>query len=367
MRRTPVLIVGGGPAGAAAAIPLARAGLEPEILERSGPSDSKVCGAFLSGDTLGMLDRLAIDVKALGARPIQELRLVSGSQQATIGLPFAAAALSRRALDSALLEAAAASGARICRGASASMAYPSNRVVRTRDDQLIQCEALFIATGKHDLRGSARAGVRAYSPSVGFRAELPPDASRDTALCDLIELHLFDEGYAGLLLQEDGSCNLCLSVSAPRLTRAGTVGTLFSSILAETPLLADRMGREHPVQWQAIAGVPYGWSANATEPGVFRIGDQSGVIASLAGDGLGLALASGSSAANALLSGGTAAAPAWQRQFRKSIRPPLALGELLRAAAGRPLPRRAMITLAGLFPRIGSFAAASTRVIPSRS
>jgi flavin-dependent dehydrogenase len=364
VRRTAVLIVGGGPAGAAAAICLARAGLAPEIIERTDRSHSKVCGGFLSADTLTMLSRLAIDVEALGARPIREVRLVSGSQHATVPLPFAAAGLSRRALDAALLDAAAASGAKICRGLNARMAYPPSLVVRTRDDELIQCEALFVATGKHELRGTARAGVSRSAPSVGLRAELPPQRARNEALDGFVELHLFDDGYAGLLLQEDESCNLCLSVSPTRMSRAGNARALLSSILTEAPLLAERIGEETPDRWQAIAGVPYGWSTDETPRGVFRLGDQSGVIASLAGDGLGLALASGSSAAIALLHEGVAAAPAWQRRFRRSIRRPLGLSELLRAAAGRPLPRRAIMALASTFPRIGSLAAAATRVSP---
>ena len=130
-------------------------------------------------------------------------------------------------------------------------------------------------------------------------------------------------------------------------------------------MLKDRIGAERPLRWQAIAGVPYGWSTSDTPSGVFRLGDQSGVIASLAGDGLGLALTSGFSAAEALLSEGTAAAPAWQRRFRKSIRLPLGLSEVIRVAAGRPLPRRAIIALAQHIPRIASLAASSTRVGPS--
>lgn len=364
MRRTPALIVGGGPAGAAAAIVLGRAGLEPELIERSIGPDNKVCGGFLSADALSMLSRLAIDPEALGAHPIRKLRLVSGTEQATMTLPFAAAGLSRRTLDSALLDAAASAGARIRRGASASMAYPPSLVVRTRGDELIQCEALFLATGKHELRGSARRGVRAFVPSVGLRAELPRRASRDQALGGLVELHLFDDGYAGLLLQEDGSCNLCLSVSAARMARAGNPQALVSTILAEAPLLAERIASDLPETWQSIAGVPYGWSTQETPLGVFRVGDQSGVIASLAGDGLGLALASGLSAASAFLSDGPAVAPGWQRRFRRSIRLPLGLSELLRVAAGRSLPRKALMALAGHVPWIGSLAARLTRVTP---
>ncbi|HEX8513535.1 MAG TPA: FAD-dependent monooxygenase, partial [Allosphingosinicella sp.] len=76
MRRTAALIVGGGPAGSAAAIALARAGVEAELVERTeGPHDT-VCGGFLGWDSLAALDRLGLDPAALGARPIRRLRLI---------------------------------------------------------------------------------------------------------------------------------------------------------------------------------------------------------------------------------------------------------------------------------------------------
>ena len=362
MRRAPALIVGGGPAGAAAAIALARAGLEPELIERSSGPGDKVCGGFLSADALSALNQLGIDVKALGARPITHLRLVSRNEQALLPLPFAAAGLSRRTLDSALLDEAARRGASIRRGIGAAAAYPACRAVRTRDGDLIGCDALFLATGKHELRGSARAGIRPHSSSVGLRTELAPRASLELALQGCVELHLFDEGYAGLLLQEDGSCNLCLSVTGRRLAKGGNTRVLVSDLLAEAPLLGERIGRDRPVNWQAVAGVPYGWSTSDTRMGVFRLGDQAGVIASIAGDGLGLALASGLSAAHSLLTKGPMAAISWQARFRRSIRRPLALAELLRRAAGQPTSRRLMMALIEQAPTIAALAASSTRI-----
>jgi len=89
------LIVGGGPAGAALAIRLAGAGREVVLLERTaGPSD-KVCGEFLSAEAIGHLDALGIGPAALGAVPIETLRLACGGQTAAVRLPFPALSLSR--------------------------------------------------------------------------------------------------------------------------------------------------------------------------------------------------------------------------------------------------------------------------------
>ncbi len=74
------LIVGGGPAGCAAAITLARAGTAPRLIERSEGGHDIVCGGFLGWDALALLRRLGIDAAALGARPIARLRLIDGSR-----------------------------------------------------------------------------------------------------------------------------------------------------------------------------------------------------------------------------------------------------------------------------------------------
>lgn len=343
MRRTSALIVGGGPAGSAAAITLARAGAMPVLIERCPGERDVVCGGFLGWDALAALRRLGIDAAALGARPIHRLRLVAGARSVEALLPFPAAGLSRRRLDSALLLAAEQAGAAVLRGRSAR-ALEAGRL-RLDDGEEMAAEAVFLATGKHELRGAAReTGGRA--PAVGLRAALMPTSASTDALAGTIELHLFEAGYAGLLLQEDGAVNLCLSVSRARLAAAGSPEALLRELIAEAPLLADRIGGEAPAAWEAVAGVPYGWRAVSTAPGLFRIGDQAAVIASLVGDGIALALTSGIAAAHSRLAGGGQAAPAFQRRFARRSARPIRIAEALRWLAehrGRLLTRAAGI------------------------
>jgi flavin-dependent dehydrogenase len=128
------------------------------------------------------------------------------------------------------------------------------------------------------------------------------------------------------------------------------------------PLLAERIGPDMPEQIGAIAGVPYGWRMPGTEPGLFRIGDQGAVIASLAGDGIAMALAGGLSAAEALLAHGPAAAPEWQRGFRRRSRRPLAIAEALRRGAEWNPSREVLMTLLKLIPGLSGIAASLTRL-----
>jgi flavin-dependent dehydrogenase len=357
------LIVGGGPAGAAAAITLTRGGMTPRLIERTSGEHDVVCGGFLGWDALAMLGRLGIDATALGARPITRLRLVAGRRQVEAGLPHAAAGLSRRTLDAALLKAAAATGVAIERGTAVRSADPERRTVRLQDGSEITCDALILATGKHELRGLARPlSHRRASLAVGLRAALPLSPTRTCALERTIELHLFDGGYAGLLLQEDGTSNLCLSVSQARLAEAGAPAALLAQLTSQLPVLAERIGTDFPTKLSTIAGVPYGWRAHTTRPGVFRIGDQGAVIASLAGDGIAMALAGGTDAAEALLASGPDAAAAWQASFYQKARRPLAVAEALRWGAERRLSRTALMTLLRTAPRLTAGAALITRI-----
>lgn len=359
MRRTAALIVGGGPAGSAAAIALARAGVEAELVERTeGPHDT-VCGGFLGWDALAALKRLGLDAAALKARPIRRLRLISAKRSVEVDLPRTAAGLSRRTLDEAMLEAARRAGAAVRRGRTVRAAELAERRVRLDDEDWLAGEALVLATGKHELRGGARP-VDISTRPLGLRASLKPSRALGASLDGMIELHLYDGGYAGLLLQEDGSVNLCLSASRDRLKEAGGIQPLVERLAHELPAFGERLGQGEAGEWSAVSGVPYGWRAGATVEGVYRVGDQAAVIASLAGDGIAIALESGLAAAGAIAGG--VRAPDFQRAWARRARRPIGLAELLRRSAENATARQAMMGLLGWFPSLAPLAARMTRI-----
>ena len=362
MRRTSALIVGGGPAGSAAAIMLGRAGVAAELFERTiGPHDV-VCGGFLGWDALGALECLGVDPWSLGARPIDLVRLVSSQRTVEAGLPRRAAGLSRRTLDEALINAAAQAGAVVTRGVSAK-AVEAAHSVRLSSGEVISGDALLLATGKHELRGMARPRRKEGTGSVvGLRTSLPPTTPLAQELEGAIELHLFDDGYAGLLLQEDGTANLCLSIDRKRLTRAGGVNGLVAELSTELPCLARRLHNAASARWETIAGVPYGWRAQRTGPGLFRLGDQAAVIASLAGDGVAIALTSGIEAAAALLRDGPRGAQGFQKNFAGRAGRPLAAASALRHAAEKRRSRDLLMFVLGLAPALISVGARLTRI-----
>src|ERR1700744_6527351 len=113
-----VLVLGGGVAGFAASIALARKGTSVTLIEREPTPRHKVCGEFLSGEALEDLHALGIDVASLGAVPINYVRLAAARRDYVAPLPFPAASLTRKALDTALIAEAIAAGVSVERGRS---------------------------------------------------------------------------------------------------------------------------------------------------------------------------------------------------------------------------------------------------------
>jgi len=354
------IIVGGGPAGAMAAMMLARAGHDPLLLERRAVTGDAICGGFLSWRTLAQLDDAGIDVDALGGHLVRRLALCDATGETVTPLPAPGVGLSRHALDIALIGAAQADGVQVRR--DAMVTHIGGHRVRLRGGETLAADALFLATGKHDVRGVGPRTVGA-DPELGLRVRLPASAALAALVDDRIELHLFDRGYAGLVLQEDGSANLCMAVRKSLLTDfGGDPVALIAGLADRSAALAARLSGWSPrVPIDAIAQIPYGWRATRTAPGLFRLGDQAGVISSLAGEGIGIALASGRSAAQAWTSGGAAAAPAWQARFSRRIARPMRVADAVKWAATHPHGQRIMRGIA-VMPGAAALAARLTRI-----
>ncbi len=361
MRRTPALILGGGPAGAACAIMLARAGRPHLLAERSTETGDAICGGFLSWQTVAALETLGLAAQSLNPVAVTQVRLFHRHRMAQAPLPQPGRAVSRRRLDTLLLERAIALGACVERGLAAT--HIDGTQVDFRGGGTVAAGALFLATGKHDVRGLARpAAARGADPTLGIRVRLAPSARLSALIGDNVELHLLDRGYAGLVVQEDGSANLCMAVHRSRLAEAGTVPALIADMARECPPLGDRLAHWAPGVSDAIANVPYGWRARATGPGIFRLGDQAGVIPSLAGEGMGIAVASGMRAGQAFVAHGAAGAEAYQRALAAALGPPMALAGLIRRAGESPWTAPALLALARAAPYLVHVAARWTRL-----
>src|ERR1700687_1929498 len=117
--RYDVAVVGGGPAGCSAAIHLALRGARVVLLEARAYPHDKLCGEFLSPECAGLLDQQGLTPALSGLGPaLIETVCLSAPDGTTweSRLPGPALGVTRRALDQALAQRAAALGVEVRAG-----------------------------------------------------------------------------------------------------------------------------------------------------------------------------------------------------------------------------------------------------------
>ena len=360
------LVIGGGPAGWMLAIRLAAAGREVVLLEKERFAHHKVCGEFLSREAVEYLRQGGVDPLALGAATIRFVRHSVKRSVVEAALPFTALSLSRLALDEALLAGAAETGCNVQRGAWVERLSSHQGVweAELRGGQSWRAATVFLASGKHDLRGLEREpGVQ--SDMVGFKLHWRLAPEQAEALREFMDLFLFQGGYGGLSLVEADAANLCLVVRRKTLRKIGGWNDLLATLRKENQLLAQRLQGAAPL-WErplAISPIPYGYLAGEND-GLWRIGDQAAVIPSFTGNGMAIALHSASLAAQMFLAGESE--DRYRSTLQRQLRPNMRLATSI---------SRAMVTGAGcaiasfglsLFPNSMRWIASSTR-IPQRA
>jgi flavin-dependent dehydrogenase len=354
------IAVGGGLAGAAFALELARHGLKTAVIERTRGPHQKVCGDFHSREGQQLAASLGIDLARSGASQITTLRLTSGTRSATAPLPFTAAGLSRCSLDEALLEAARDAGAEVLRGESATRVEAGDDHVTVRlGARALRAKRIALATGKHNMRGCPRS----RGALTAFKIQLDPAPAAKSLLAGVVQLVGYRGGYAGACMVENGVVSICWLADRDLMKETdGGWRRQLEWITGQSPLFGDlisgaRFLADEPA---AISAIPFGYMRrDAIADRVYPVGDQLAVIPSFTGDGTSLALASGLRAARAVLAG--EGAGAYQRDHLARISSQFRWAGLAHLAF-KSAPMRALsVGALSVVPHVASLTAELTR------
>jgi len=292
------VVVGAGPAGAVAARTLAGAGASVLLMDRVRFPRWKVCGACLSAGALSQLEQIGLGgvPAALGAVPLTSLVLRARAGVAPVPLR-GSMAVSRAALDHALVREACAAGATFWHGAGARLSVhdaATRALTVTRDgvDSTVRARVVVDATGLgrglNEGRGPttrARAGAR-----VGLGAEMPACGYPVPAG----ELHMAvgRAGYVGLVRVEGGALNVAAAIEPASLAAATPEAAVNRVLLdAGLPALPAVAGTWKGTPPLTRDGGDYG------APRLLRLGDAAGYTEPFTGQGISWALADGRAAA----------------------------------------------------------------------
>jgi menaquinone-9 beta-reductase len=356
----PAIAIGGGLAGAAFALELARNGRRVIVLERTHGAHHKVCGEFLSEEAQAVLGSFGLDGHALGATPINRFRLVTGEHHITTPLPFAAMGVSRFRLDEALLRAAERAGAEVIRGATVTGIDPGHGEVTVRvEGRTWRATAVALATGKHSLRGLPRPA----GPMVGFKLHFEPNAAA-RELAGVVQLVFFRDGYVGACLVEEGVLSVGWVMRDHLVRSVGSDWSAQSAHLArQSSFIGDLVTAARPLFAKpvATAAIPYGFlRTKPIAPEVFPIGDQLAVVPSFTGDGMAIALHTGLAAARAVLAGRSAAA--YQREVIGWLRPQFRFAGGVGRFLEMPMTCATVVATARVLPSLITGVAKATRL-----
>ena len=349
-----VIIAGGGPAGASAAIHLARGGVRVLLIEQKKFPRAKVCGEFISPECQAHFEKLGVAGAMISSGPalLEETDFYSSNGH-HVAIPSkwfsggrSALGLSRAVMDEILLRCAQDNGVVVHEGLSITEpVLDGERVVGVR---------VKIDGGHHDFRapitidatGRARILSRKIGPAngskrpslVAFKAHLK-ETKVSTGAC---EIYFYPGGYGGLSTVEAGTSNLCFIIAAENVKRCNSEPNAVMREFVKKNRRAAYTLENAAVcsDWLSASWERFGRQRPSAAPGLLAIGDSAAFIDPFTGSGMLMAFESGELVAQAILRGQNSSFASLETDYTAAYRQAfdgrLRICGLLRRAAFSP-------------------------------
>ena len=266
-----ILVVGGGPAGLAAAIAARQRGFSVTLVDRTAPPIDKACGEGIMPDGIAAARRLGLELES-GAYPFRGIRFCHGEHSVEADFPAGTGlGIRRTTLHDLMVRRAEDAGVRLEWGARVSFSKDSILV----DGAPARARWIVGADG-------GQSGVRSwagldqtvrYSHRFGFRRHY-----RVRPWCEYMELHWGDA--CQLYITPVGPCDMCVVLIArDRRLR-------LEDALRQFPRVAARLDGAAGVSLER-GGVSATRRLRAVCRGrVALVGDASGSVDAITGEGL---------------------------------------------------------------------------------
>ncbi len=317
-----LIVVGGGPAGAAATLYAARHGLRTLLVDKAIFPRDKICGDALSGKSISVLDELGLldEVRQLPGALVEEIVLGSPSQvEVRIDLrrydhrdpltdrvvPGGGFVIRREIFDDFLFNKARQAAAHCIEGYSVrDLVFEDGAVCGIRGE----------AAGKPtEFRAPVVLGCDGFKSVVARKTGLYEHDGRHlvvalrcyyegvAGLTDQIELHFVDEalpGYFWIFPLENGCANIGIGSLHRHIKKhQSNLKEALKAVLSRDPFrhrFAHASPLEEPVGWNLPMGSKH---RRCYGDGFMLLGDAAGLIDPFTGEGIGNALYSGRFAA----------------------------------------------------------------------
>jgi len=296
-----LIVIGGGPAGAATAIQASRGGASVAIFEKASSGRDKVCGDGLTPRAIGALQKLQIDLE--GIHKINGLRMIAGKTRRELewpsggSFPSYGAVWTRRELDSHLLETASQSGATIFYETEVVPVFEGERVIGvTSGTETWDTDLVVAASGAPGkvarMLGTERKSDEPYGIAIRTYVESPRHADHylEASLAMRDSTGTPIPGYGWMFPTGNGTVNLGVGALSTmkgfKKLNLNTLCDLYRDLIADEwevgPYLEKPRAWRLPMTSQKRHG--NGWAA---------VGDAAGLINPMNGEGIDYSLESG--------------------------------------------------------------------------